>query len=338
MEILVTKKHGGNSVTDYEGLDKVLVKHVSRLEKEKIEFSLNREDQKMKTKGRNVHMQMNEEGGLDQILVKHKSKLEREKEKMELSLNREDEKMKTKGRNAHMQMNEEGGLDQILVKHKSRLEREKMAFSQQPEDQIRFSVSRREARERELQEAAWIKAEEEERRQAIEKVVLGNLEKEMEGVKAMKENNNFLLGNALHALRSRFSDPTNVLQSWDPTLVNPWTWGILTFLVFRTRACTAPASTVLGAYRNNIGGKIPKELGKLKNLVSMDLYDNKFEGEIPKSLAKLKSLRFLDVSNNDLCGTIPVDGPFATFPMESFEHNRLNGPELKGLVPYDFGC
>lgn len=46
-------------------------------------------------------------------------------------------------------------------------------------------------------------------------------------------------------------------------------------------------------YRNDIGGKIPEELGNLKNLVSMDLYDNKFAGEIPKSLAKLKSLRFL---------------------------------------------
>jgi hypothetical protein len=31
-------------------------------------------------------------------------------------------------------------------------------------------------------------------------------------------------GNALHALRSRFNDATNVLQSWDPTLVNPCTW------------------------------------------------------------------------------------------------------------------
>uniref|UniRef100_A0A2N9J466 Leucine-rich repeat-containing N-terminal plant-type domain-containing protein n=1 Tax=Fagus sylvatica TaxID=28930 RepID=A0A2N9J466_FAGSY len=115
-------------------------------------------------------------------------------------------------------------------------------------------------------------------------------------------------------------------------------------------------------YRNEIGGKIPTELGTLKNLVSMDLYENKFEGEIPKSFAKLKSLRFLrlnnnkitglipreltslsnlkvfDVSNNNLCGTIPVDGPFATFPMESFENNKLNGPELQGLVPYDFGC
>lgn len=46
-------------------------------------------------------------------------------------------------------------------------------------------------------------------------------------------------------------------------------------------------------YRNDISGEIPKELGNLKNLVSMDLYGNRFEGKIPKSFAKLKSLRFL---------------------------------------------
>ncbi|KAE8008108.1 hypothetical protein FH972_004651 [Carpinus fangiana] len=186
-------------------------------------------------------------------------------------------------------------------------------------------------------------------------------------------------GNALHALRSRLSDPTNVLQSWDPTLVNPCTWFHVTCdsnnHVIRLDLGNSNISGSLGSelgelkhlqylelYRNDITGKIPKELGNLKNLVSMDLYENRFEGEIPKSLAKLKSIRFLrlnnnkltgsipreltglsnlkvfDVSNNDLCGTIPVDGPFSTFPMESFEHNRLSGPELQGLVPYDFGC
>nr|GEW40690.1 leucine-rich repeat protein 2-like [Tanacetum cinerariifolium] len=30
--------------------------------------------------------------------------------------------------------------------------------------------------------------------------------------------------NALHSLRTKLSDPKNVLQSWDPTLVNPCTW------------------------------------------------------------------------------------------------------------------
>lgn len=186
-------------------------------------------------------------------------------------------------------------------------------------------------------------------------------------------------GNALHALRSRLSDPTNVLQSWDPTLVNPCTWFHVTCdsnnHVIRLDLGNSNISGTLGPelgqlkhlqylelYRNEISGKIPKELGNLKNLIGMDLYDNKFEGKIPKSLAKLKSLKFLrlnnnkltgsiprelttlsnlkifDVSNNNLCGTIPVDGPFTTFPMESFEKNSLSGPELKGLVPYDFGC
>jgi hypothetical protein len=31
-------------------------------------------------------------------------------------------------------------------------------------------------------------------------------------------------GDALYALRQRLRDPNGVLQSWDPTLVNPCTW------------------------------------------------------------------------------------------------------------------
>lgn len=34
----------------------------------------------------------------------------------------------------------------------------------------------------------------------------------------------FLTGDALHSLRANLEDPNNVLQSWDPTLVNPCTW------------------------------------------------------------------------------------------------------------------
>ncbi|KAI3695603.1 hypothetical protein L1987_78601 [Smallanthus sonchifolius] len=186
-------------------------------------------------------------------------------------------------------------------------------------------------------------------------------------------------GNALHGLRTKFSDPKNVLQSWDPTLVNPCTWFHVTCdsnnHVIRLDLGNSNISGALGPelgelvhlqylelYGNNIEGKIPKELGNLKNLISMDLYGNNFHGEIPKSFSKLKSLRFLrlnnnklsgpiprelatlsklkvfDVSSNNLCGTIPVDGPFTSFPIESFENNRLNGPELQGLVSYDFGC
>ncbi|CAA0842059.1 Somatic embryogenesis receptor kinase 1 [Striga hermonthica] len=33
-----------------------------------------------------------------------------------------------------------------------------------------------------------------------------------------------LEGDALHSVRTNLRDPNNVLQSWDPTLVNPCTW------------------------------------------------------------------------------------------------------------------
>ncbi|XP_016446086.1 uncharacterized protein LOC107771258 isoform X2 [Nicotiana tabacum] len=162
-------------------------------------------------------------------------------------------------------------------------------------------------------------------------------------------------GNALHALRSRLSDPTNVLQSWDPTLVNPCTWFHITCdsnnHVIRLDLGNTNISGTLGPelgelknlqylelYRNNFGGKIPKELGNLENLISMDLYGNRFEGNIPKSFAKLKSLRFLRLNDNKLSGPIPRE--LTTLPNLKvfFAHNRLNGPELKGLAPYDFGC
>ncbi|KAF9675822.1 hypothetical protein SADUNF_Sadunf09G0073300 [Salix dunnii] len=71
-------KYGGNVTAGGEGLDKVLVKRVSRLEKEKMSSSLNQEDMNLKRSGRKVLTQINE-GGFDQILVKQKSRLEREK-------------------------------------------------------------------------------------------------------------------------------------------------------------------------------------------------------------------------------------------------------------------
>ncbi|GAU15011.1 hypothetical protein TSUD_48060 [Trifolium subterraneum] len=143
------KNHGATSVADCESLDKVLVKRISRLEKEKIKIKSGDEWGEVKKSNGSNHLETNEVGG--------------------------------------------GGLDQVLVKHKSRLEREKMAAAaQQPEDSISYSVARRKARERELQEAwgglslgnsikpsvskleqdkaAWIKAEAEERKQAMKAV------------------------------------------------------------------------------------------------------------------------------------------------------------------------
>ncbi|MCO5577016.1 hypothetical protein L7F22_030838 [Adiantum nelumboides] len=131
-----------------------------------------------------------------------------------------------------------------------------------------------------------------------------------------------LEGDALHAFRRSLSDPDNVLQSWDPTLVNPCTWFHVTCdkdnHVTRVDLGNSNLSgrlvpelgilehlQYLELYKNKISGELPEELGNLKNLVSLDLYNNSLTGDIPSSLGKLKSLVFLRLNNNKLTGRIP---------------------------------
>ncbi|GAB2219790.1 hypothetical protein Droror1_Dr00007427 [Drosera rotundifolia] len=129
-------------------------------------------------------------------------------------------------------------------------------------------------------------------------------------------------GDALSSLKNALSDPNGVLQSWDPTLVNPCTWFHVTCnsdnSVVRVDLGNAnltgtlvaqlgllPNLQYLELYSNNISGKIPIELGNLTNLVSLDLYLNNLTGQIPDTLGKLSKLRFLRLNNNSLTGAIP---------------------------------
>ncbi|ONK59974.1 uncharacterized protein A4U43_C08F12860 [Asparagus officinalis] len=155
-------------------------------------------------------------------------------------------------------------------------------------------------------------------------------------------------GEALHALRTRLHDPTNVLQSWDPTLVNPCTWFHVTCddknhvirLDLGNSNISGPLGPELGnlehlqyleLYSNNFEGKIPKELGNLKSLISMDLYGNKLQGEIPKSFAKLKSLRFLRLNNNKLTGSIPRE----LASLSNLKVFDVSSNDLCGTIPID---
>ncbi|KAK3408380.1 hypothetical protein EUGRSUZ_J00633 [Eucalyptus grandis] len=129
-------------------------------------------------------------------------------------------------------------------------------------------------------------------------------------------------GDALYTFRRSLSDPDNVLQSWDPTLVNPCTWFHITCnqdnRVTRVDLGNSNLSghlvpelgklehlQYLELYKNNIQGTIPTELGNLKSLVSLDLYYNNITGNIPPSLGKLNSLVFLRLNDNKLTGPIP---------------------------------
>ncbi|KAK4564124.1 hypothetical protein RGQ29_006281 [Quercus rubra] len=153
-------------------------------------------------------------------------------------------------------------------------------------------------------------------------------------------------GDALNALKTNLADPNNVLQSWDPTLVNPCTWFHVTCdsenSVTRVDLGNANLSgtlvTQLGQlsnlqylelYSNNISGPIPEELGNLTDLVSLDLYLNNLNGQIPTTLGKLQKLRFLRLNNNTLKGQIPV----ILTTVQSLQVLDLSNNKLTGDIP-----
>lgn len=153
-------------------------------------------------------------------------------------------------------------------------------------------------------------------------------------------------GDALNALRTNLVDPNNVLQSWDPTLVNPCTWfhvscnseNSVTRVDLGNANLTGTLVPQLGQlpnlqylelYSNNISGRIPEELGNLTNLVSLDLYLNNLTGPIPNTLSKLGKLRFLRLNNNSLSGTIPV----SLTNVSSLQVLDLSNNNLTGDIP-----
>ncbi|KAM3694464.1 hypothetical protein ACB098_07G058400 [Castanea mollissima] len=153
-------------------------------------------------------------------------------------------------------------------------------------------------------------------------------------------------GDALNALKTNLADPNNVLQSWDPTLVNPCTWFHVTCdsqnSVTRVDLGNANLSGTLvpqlgqllnlqylELYSNNISGPIPEELGNLTDLVSLDLYLNNLNGQIPTTLGKLQKLRFLRLNNNTLKGQIPV----ILTTVQSLQVLDLSNNNLTGDIP-----
>lgn len=174
-----------------DSLDKILVKPVHRLEREKMLAVLAESNNNQKKNKKQVDNHTSDCQSLSEILVKHVSRLEKEKMR-----SKEENNLKRSERNMHSMINgggDGGGLGEILVKHKSKLEREKLMSYQESENQNKSFLKRCEARVKddlqstwgglslgdsmkphlsklERDKAAWIKAEEEERKQVMNKV------------------------------------------------------------------------------------------------------------------------------------------------------------------------
>jgi hypothetical protein len=85
---------------------------------------------------------------------------------------------------------------------------------------------------------------------------------------------------------------------------------------------------------NQLGGKIPNNIGAMRSLASLDLSINKLSGEIPWSLSNLTSLSYMNLSYNNLSGRIPSGRQLDTLNADNpslmyIGNSGLCGPPLQ---------
>jgi hypothetical protein len=58
---------------------------------------------------------------------------------------------------------------------------------------------------------------------------------------------------------------------------------------------------------NKLTGQIPSALGKLRNIMHMDISNNKLSGRVPEEFGHLWDLRTLNINGNTINGGIPLN-------------------------------
>lgn len=59
--------------------------------------------------------------------------------------------------------------------------------------------------------------------------------------------------------------------------------------------------------KNQFSGEVPAELGEFKKLVNVSLYTNKLTGQLPQKLGSWAKFDFIDVSENNFTGPVPPE-------------------------------
>ncbi|KAH7515864.1 hypothetical protein FEM48_Zijuj10G0071700 [Ziziphus jujuba var. spinosa] len=114
--------------------------------------------------------------------------------------------------------------------------------------------------------------------------------------------------------------------------------GILDGSLFPSESSTEPKTGLLSLryllFQDTLlGGKIPKEIGNLKFLVSLVLDRSHFNGPIPPSLGNLSHLQALRLSENQLSGKVPE----TLVNLRNLTDLRLFTNKLSGVVPKELG-
>ncbi|CAL9079759.1 unnamed protein product, partial [Musa textilis] len=89
--------------------------------------------------------------------------------------------------------------------------------------------------------------------------------------------------------------------------------------------------TVIDLSNNGLSGCIPRELGNLHGLRSLNLSGNYLTGEIPSNIDGMQQLEILDLSRNNLSGTIPSTLAALNFLNDlNLSYNNLSGKIATG--------
>ncbi|XP_016571199.2 probable LRR receptor-like serine/threonine-protein kinase At3g47570 [Capsicum annuum] len=132
---------------------------------------------------------------------------------------------------------------------------------------------------------------------------------------------------ALLSLKSKIiSDPFHFLdESWSPdTSLCHWVGVTCGSRHHRVR--------FLNLSNMNLAGIIPRELGKLTFLVSLDLGSNNFHGNLPQEMAHLHRLKFVDLSFNSFSGEVPSLFGF----LHQLQVLNLRNNSFTGSIPSSF--
>ncbi|KAJ0901390.1 putative leucine-rich repeat-containing, plant-type, leucine-rich repeat domain superfamily [Helianthus annuus] len=112
-------------------------------------------------------------------------------------------------------------------------------------------------------------------------------------------------------------------------------FGNVSELLERFCECESPKLKLLALRGNYVTGQLPEQLGRLKNLESIDLAYNQLTGTIPDSVGSLHLLKTLQMNINQLTGSIPdTIGGLSSLNFLDLSYNNLNGsfPESIGRL------
>jgi Leucine rich repeat/U-box domain len=122
-------------------------------------------------------------------------------------------------------------------------------------------------------------------------------------------------------------------DSWVEATVSECEWGNPTS--GRNVKCNADLGVVLLDLKSAgvRDGSIPREIGLLTNLASLDLFDNSLSSSAPTELGQLSALTYLDLHSNKLNSSIPTE----LVQLSALALLRLDSNFLTALIPTELG-